>query len=65
MDEWIVLYKLEDGTQDEVIVSAACKVAAWDAFEEIIKEQGLTVVAADCCKLTSEYEKEDGDEKLE
>lgn len=64
MDEWIVLYELEDGTQNEVIVSAVCKMAAWDAFEEIVKEQGLTVVAADCCKLTSEYKKEDNNEKL-
>lgn len=56
MDEWIILYELEDGTKDEKIVSAACKMQAWDAFEEFTKEANIKVVAADCCKLTYNYE---------
>jgi len=51
MDNWIIMYRVEDGTEDEYICAAVNRFMAWDLFTEFCEEAKLEVISADCCKL--------------
>jgi len=50
MDNWIINYKLKDGTIGQEIVPGANRIAASMVFDDIICNAGLEVVEATILK---------------